>query len=360
LANEPEDSEGRRIVVKEIARYTHQYINYAPIDLFVDRCMSFKVKQIVPLVKQQGKKKRAKEFCRLYGRKPGEYLYKKSRNRHGRRLENSRAERDASGDVDPTVGEAPTGTPAEKKKREVAVEHIKTRFCCCLKHEHIYSRTGSLQFSVPIGDARSTHIELQSPDPANIVLDTGRTYIEIGRDRLHPEALFGDSSSNAQNVQHFYTTKTRKQIDQFKHKKITDQIRRKEQGRRCWLFKAHTQDGITGDVEDYNIHMRAIYTPIKSLRRMYWFSCGFPIASMIAFTIILIIWGIHVFNIPSILGLGFSPALITVLSLRERVPIISVRMEQRKIASFYLMCASWLYAVTLICIYIARGFNVPQ
>ena len=214
---------------------------------------------------------------------------------------------------------------------------------------------------MPIGDARSTHIELVSPDPANVLIDCGRTYIEVGKDRIHPEELFGDASSNASNVQHFYTTKTKSQIEKFRRDRFFAQQQRQNMVRNRHKKNELMQQSPeetdkkeeTLPPGDYNIWLRVIYTPIKSIRLLAWFSMIFPVLSIAAFILILSIWGKHVLTVPVIFGLGFSPALITILAAREKEAITMISTERRKKIAFYLVCGAWLFAVILLIIFVA-------
>lgn len=68
-------------------------------------------------------------------------------------------------------------------------------------------------YVTPVGDAQSTHIEVISPEPGVVRIDTGQTVVRVG-DRpavgpLEIRSIFGFEHSASRTLQAFYTTKTK-------------------------------------------------------------------------------------------------------------------------------------------------------
>jgi hypothetical protein len=284
--------------IKDLCRFAYNYIAYIPLDLTVDRCFTVKCEQLTPL----------KHF-----------------------------------------------PPRSDNKSLLEAARYKWKELCSASREYSclyadilakwfkvgrrrYTKVNSQRYDLIVGDARSTHIEIISPDPANIINDMERSFVEIGEQRINPSEIFGNISSYAPHVLHFYTSKGRRQISEI--------IKREcEKSRRAGKLSKKEASEII-DRESLSVYI--IYTLPRHLK---WF---FRIPALINFAAIVLMAKffnrLMKFDVAQILSIGFlslSLNYFPIIASAETNAMLASRLKFYKMLIFYTFLPALLLIITL-------------
>jgi hypothetical protein len=205
-----------------------------------------------------------------------------------------------------------------------------------------YSASNSQRFEVAIGDARSTHVEIRSPDPANLTVTARRTHIEVGGRRLDPLSIF-DATSYAPDVQHLYTTMQYPQVAQVIRNNIEPQAE-----------SSLSEEDRHRLLEAENVALRVSFSLRSTLK---WLHAGTLSFTILAIGLVGLTAGLRLFGKANtytgnlayflvFLAFALAASLFTLFPLRDSSPLVTARLEVVK--KLQLLSLVLLWAVTIV------------
>jgi len=195
---------------------------------------------------------------------------------------------------------------------------------------------------VAIGDARSTHVEIRSPDPANLTIAAARSHIELGDKRLSPLSVF-DATSHAPGVQHFYATMEYPQVAHVIRNNLEPPAE-----------SALSEEDRHRLLDEENVALRVTFSLRSTLR---WLHAGALSFTVLAIVLIGLIAGLRLFGKANtytgnlayflvFLAFALAASLFALFPMREMSPMVTARLEVVK--KLQLLSLVVLWAVTIV------------
>ncbi len=326
--------EEARFLVDEIASFWRTSVAFAHCEVSVDESGTFAIDQLQPFTwvrrsrpgekkpKDRGPKRVRPKTDRTKKDRPGKESARESRPAKDRSKENKPAEDGAKEIVPPDKKKKPASRPGQERNK--------------------YSRSNSQRFDVAIGDARSTHVEIRSPDPANLTIAAARSHIELGDKRLGPLSVF-DATSHAPGVQHFYATREYPQVAHV----IRNNLEPPGES-------ALSEEDRHRLLDEENVALRVTFSLRSTLR---WLHAGALTFTVLAIVLVGLIAGLRLFgkantytgNLPYFLvflAFALAASLFALFPMREMSPMVTARLEVVK--KLQLLSLVVLWAVTIV------------
>lgn len=325
--------EEARFLVDEIASFWRTSVAFAQCEVSVEESGTFAIDQLQPFTwvrrsRPADKKPKTSEPKRVRPKRD-----KKKEKRPGMEsVGESRPARDQVKKNKPSEDKAKAIVPPDKKKPASRPGQAQKK----------YGRSNSMRFDVAIGDARSTHVEIRSSDPANLTIAASRSHIELGEKRLSPLIVF-DETSHAPGVQHFYATRERPQVAHVKRNNL-------EQPAESNLSEEDRQRLL----DEESVALRVTFLLRSTLR---WLHAGALSFTVLAIVLIGLIAGLRLFGKANtytgnlayflvFLAFALAASLFALFPMREMSPIVTARLEVVK--KLQLLSLVVLWAVTIV------------
>jgi hypothetical protein len=315
--------EEARFLVDEIASFWRTSVTFARCDVMVDQGAAFVIDQLQPLT--WVRRSRPPE------KKPKDAGLKRVRPKTGPAKEERLA-----GD------RAKFNRPSEDVAKELVLPDRKKTAARSGQPRNKYGKSNSQRFDVAIGDARSTHIEIRSPDPANLTIAAARSHIELGDRRLNPLNVF-DATSHAPGVQHFYTTWEYPQVAHM----VRNDLEQSAEG-------ALSEEDRRRLLDRENVALRVTFSLRPTLR---WLHAGALSFTVLATVLIGLTAGLRLFGKANtytgnlayflvFLSFALAASLFALFPMREMGPHVTARLEVAK--KLQLLALAVLWAVTIV------------